>query len=1402
MCSTIMHKTPLSPLAAEVAEYFAVIYPSRPARSKVMKWAGRVRKLLGATRAFKLEEFNQAIDELVAAGFMEPSIVGSKGVTAQGPSAKSGTITRFCVSAVTRGAATPMINEMDTDTYHSYYREPHEQPFLEQRVRVALIANKFEEYDYIQIPVQFFLWLTEPAAKPYLQRLPEPHLSSACRFGIQWLQEFLKPVDVFAKTVKSICDDPYCDVLLANTRLFQGNIKLAKKLCKQAEQNEFSEKKYHRVNLQSTQALMHVFEGNDIAAIKAIQRALELERDGTRKRVIYPDTAGFTLSLFSLVREGSAGSRALFSELLESRKKLKISSEFDVLLAAAEVAEQPKPFLNNFYHGGKPSILSALTAIAGCWHTDYQLPLGHSGYLWWIQSMIRQANANGYLWVLAELVCVAEITFDDETPFDEDIRALLDAESGASRHKKLGTKSLTTLVEVLPAWEYSMRELEQLGLKAKKPKAKNTANSSGDSRRLVWRINLGYDRMVDVSPLEQTLDKKGQWSGGRRVSLKRLREQTSSMAHLNAQDIAASGTIQKFSAGWGGGGPTYETNQRTVFQLIGHPNVCDEYMQRYDVVEQPAELQITEHDDGITKLSFKPAFRGSSYISRLDSDHQRVYVTHFTAAQQRIQAAIPEEGLSVPIDAAERLQKLATTLAGDIVVSGNVDAVDESVLPGNPEPLLSLEPYGASLRVRLRVEPLATSNVFFDAGAGGSVVHVQSASGLVTLQRDMDKEHQLVSELIAQSVVLSEHYNGLPFFVLNDTTAALELLSELQVTDIRCVWPSDIPFKIKAQADVGNVSLNIKTAANWFAADGSVLLDDKGKDTLSLQRLLELMSARPGSRFVSLGKDEYLALSKTLHQQLSALQAFSLPSSDDDSDEQQLHPMAALALEPLLDGASVSGDKKWKQTRKKIVHVLAEPIDVPTTLQADLRDYQVEGYVWMARLGAMGGGACLADDMGLGKTLQCLALLLHRGADGPALVVAPTSVTGNWLAESQRFSPTLNLIEYGQITGDRIEALKNLTAFDLVVVSYGLLLNNIEQFKKIRWTTVVLDEAQAIKNAATGRAKAVKQLKVDFRVVTTGTPVQNNLMDLHSLFGFLNPRLLGSESYFRQRFALPISRDRDDYARDQLQSLVAPFLLRRQKRDVLRELPSRTDVTLKVSLSPEEAALYESIRIEALNSLSAGRETESVSRDFKKQSMLMLSYLTKLRRMCCNPSLIEPSWDGPTSKLALFSNSLDELIESGHKALVFSQFVDHLQIVKNHLDDKGIRYQYLDGKTPTKQRTERVKQFQSGEGDVFLISLTAGGTGLNLTAADYVIHLDPWWNPAVEDQASDRAHRFGQQRPVTVIRMVTGGTIEEQIQELHASKRDLAESILAGTDSASLDAQRMIELLQVGFGET
>ena len=322
-------------------------------------------------------------------------------------------------------------------------------------------------------------------------------------------------------------------------------------------------------------------------------------------------------------------------------------------------------------------------------------------------------------------------------------------------------------------------------------------------------------------------------------------------------------------------------------------------------------------------------------------------------------------------------------------------------------------------------------------------------------------------------------------------------------------------------------------------------------------------------------------------------------------------------------------------------------------------------------------------------------------------------------------------------------------------------------------------------------------------MITTGTPVQNNLMDLHSLFGFANPGLLGSLRHFRAYFALPIERDDNPRIRARLKRLVDPFVLRRLKADVLEDLPSRTEITLHVKLSKEEASLYEALRQRAVDELAAAADGGR---------MRLLAHLTRLRLACCSPLLVKdaaaaanlPMADLPaataSAKLETFASTLEDLLANRHKVLVFSQFVMHLRLIEEHLESAGVAYQYLDGATPPKERAARIAAFQAGEGDVFLISLTAGGVGLNLTAADYVIHMDPWWNPAVEDQASDRAHRIGQTRPVTIYRLVAEGTIEEQIVDLHHRKRELAERLLEGTDTPTgIDLEEIATLLRRPF---
>jgi SNF2 family DNA or RNA helicase len=372
-----------------------------------------------------------------------------------------------------------------------------------------------------------------------------------------------------------------------------------------------------------------------------------------------------------------------------------------------------------------------------------------------------------------------------------------------------------------------------------------------------------------------------------------------------------------------------------------------------------------------------------------------------------------------------------------------------------------------------------------------------------------------------------------------------------------------------------------------------------------------------------------------------------------------------------------------------------------------------------------------------------------------------------------------------------VQALARLSAFDLLVCSYGLLQQEVERLAQVQWRTIVLDEAQAIKNPGTKRAQAALALRGDFKMMLTGTPIENHLGELWNLFRFSNPGLLGSLEHFNQRFATPIERDQDAGARHRLRKLIQPFILRRLKSEVLEALPPRTEILRRVELGAEEMALYEALRQQALARLA------KLDGDEGRKPLQILAEIMKLRRACCHPRLALPDTDLSGAKLAVFEDILDELLENRHKALVFSQFVDHLAILRAALERKGVAYQYLDGSTPGPERKQRVDAFQAGRGDVFLISLKAGGLGLNLTAADYVIHMDPWWNPAVEDQASDRAHRIGQQRPVTIYRLVAQGTIEEKIVALHHHKRDLAEQLLEGTGtSGKISAEELLELLQ------
>ncbi|MFV1971390.1 MAG: DEAD/DEAH box helicase, partial [Acidimicrobiia bacterium] len=462
------------------------------------------------------------------------------------------------------------------------------------------------------------------------------------------------------------------------------------------------------------------------------------------------------------------------------------------------------------------------------------------------------------------------------------------------------------------------------------------------------------------------------------------------------------------------------------------------------------------------------------------------------------------------------------------------------------------------------------------------------------------------------------------------------------------------------------------------------------------------------------------------------------------------------------------------------LHATVEPVSTPEAFNGELRPYQERGVGWLGFLGRLGLGSCLADDMGLGKTAQVIASVLVDDVVGPTLVVCPVSVLGNWRSELERFAPELSvLVHHGpgrQRDHDKPFAERAMT-HDVVLTTYSLVARDADDLTAVNWGRLVLDEAQQVKNPAAKQTKAVGRLRADRRVALTGTPVENRLSDLWSIMHLLNPGLLGSARAFRQRFAIPIERDRDDRAAHTLLRLTGPFVLRRLKSDksIISDLPDKIEMTDHCPLTREQATLYQAV----VDDLLSGADQE----DGMKRRGLVLAGLMRLKQVCNHPAHYLGDGSplaGRSGKLIRIEELLDELLSAGDKALCFTQFRKWGDALQPYLEQRfGVEVLWLHGGVPRKKRDAMVERFGEAPGpQVFLISVKAGGTGLNLTAASHVIHLDRWWNPAVEDQATDRAYRIGQQRNVLVHKLVSAGTVEERIDELIASKRDLAERVL------------------------
>lgn len=498
---------------------------------------------------------------------------------------------------------------------------------------------------------------------------------------------------------------------------------------------------------------------------------------------------------------------------------------------------------------------------------------------------------------------------------------------------------------------------------------------------------------------------------------------------------------------------------------------------------------------------------------------------------------------------------------------------------------------------------------------------------------------------------------------------------------------------------------------------------------------------------------------------------------------------------------SVEKNKAFKCMVRNMKTIEDSDYEVPESLKNIMRSYQKSGFLWLKTLRENGFGGILADDMGLGKTLQVISLLLAEHETCAAgerewrrsLIVCPASLVYNWQKEIERFAPALCTVTVTGTAEERREKIKGSRAGEILITSYDLLKRDTQQYQDIVFAIQVIDEAQYIKNPGTQAAKGVKMITAAFKLALTGTPIENRLSELWSIFDYLMPGFLYTYQRFRKEMELPILTEGDGAKMERLQRMIRPFVLRRLKREVLSDLPEKLEENVYARMEGEQRALYDA-HVQRMKAMLDGKSEQ----EFRTEKLQILSELTKLRQICCDPALLFEGYRGESAKTEMCMELLFNAVNSGHKVLLFSQFTSMLERLAKRLAQEGIRYYMLTGSVGKEKRMQMVESFAEDEVQVFCISLKAGGTGLNLTAADIVIHYDPWWNVAVQNQATDRAYRIGQKHVVTVYRLVSEGTIEEKILAVQEKKKRLAEQVLEGEgmDSGSITREELMELLE------
>ncbi len=943
----------------------------------------------------------------------------------------------------------------------------------------------------------------------------------------------------------------------------------------------------------------------------------------------------------------------------------------------------------------------------------------------------------------------------------------------------------------VPAWRHMLGAFQEA---VAAERTRSTSPSAEDEERVAFRLStaMGGTPMVLLQRARK---------GGASFTVGRQAEAFDALAlpNLTPLEREALETIALLGPAAFYGREHTRTRLRLLDLLADHPRVYVEGDSRTTVrlrrarpalrvlpVQSSFRVEVALGGCVISPAEALSCTRMTQILCARDPRDSTVYFAEIDDISMALFSALASHEQVLPGDG---LDALLTLLSSFPELGLDFDLPEDARgTPVAPDPRLVVQlalaaDGGLSLALRTRALPRAPATM---PGAQPRRVYGTGPDGArVFATRDLDDEEARAEHLLAELPVAGSVRRG-PFDLrVDDPERACDIVATLAELGDGVVveWPEGQRLRVASTLGPRALKLRIERKRDWFGIDGGADVDGTG---VSIHALLE--AVRAGRRFVRVGDRTLAAIGRDLRSRLEraddVLQA--------GREGIVAHAPAVAAVCELVEDEKeqLSADTSWLELRARLARAQGvEPV-VPGGLTAQLRPYQEQGYRWLMRLAECGAGACLADDMGLGKTLQSLAVLEARRALGPALVVAPTSVCANWAAEGARFAPELGIVTYRG--ADRAGKLAALRAGAVLVTSYDVMHRDIVALESVEFATAIFDEAHAMKNGNSKRAAAARRVRAAFRVALTGTPVENHTGELWSLFRVILPGLFGSWERFRERFAAPIERERDPARRAALARVIRPYLLRRAKRDVSPELPPRTDLVRFVDLSAAERDLYEAERVRAVDAVKAGADGEDAR-------FAILAALTRLRQLACHPRLRHPDSTAPSSKLRSILALVDELREAGHRALVFSQFTSHLALVADALTAKGVSFVELDGSTPAEARAERVRRFQAGEVDLFLLSLKAGGVGLNLTAADSVLHLDPWWNPAAEDQASDRAHRIGQDKPVTVVRFIARGTIEEAVLALHAEKRELAEALLSGGDvAARLTSRELLSLMERG----